>query len=216
MDDPFGHPVSSCPKAKAADVDTIANNAAALSGAPAGSPAALAAAAAAREAALRALEAPDGFTAALDRVRGEVLDSGDDDVDSGDDRPAPSVASMASLSSTSSAVRRLNILEIQPPLRQRPHPYALNTQALTRKERRAARFGTEREAGREAQGRALGEALLSLLQGASSSSAPAPTAPAPAPPPQAISARALAIQQAREAARKAAEKELQRAHRRGQ
>eukprot|EP00741_Cyanophora_paradoxa_P017550 tig00020996_g16954.t1 len=119
MDDPYGHPWANrwkCPKAQDDFIKKTADYAAAkavrVCGAPAGSAVAKAAAEAARAAAARS--ATDTFRTDLARTRAAVNTDADADSDN-DDRA--SVVSAASVSTTSSAVRRFSLLDMQRPMR---------------------------------------------------------------------------------------------------
>eukprot|EP00741_Cyanophora_paradoxa_P008565 tig00001340_g8290.t1 len=111
MDDPYGHPWANrwkCPKAQDDFIKKTAYYAAAkevrVCGAPAGSAVAKAAAEAARAAAARS--ATDTFQTDLARTRAAVNADAD-----------ASVVSAASVSTTSSAVRRFSLLDMQRPMR---------------------------------------------------------------------------------------------------
>eukprot|EP00741_Cyanophora_paradoxa_P019245 tig00000215_g18580.t1 len=124
MDDPYGHPWANrwkCPKAQDDFIKKTADYAAAkavrVCGAPAGSAVAKAAAEAARAAAARS--ATDTFRTDLARTRAAV--NADADADSDDDDRA-SVVSAASVSTTSSAVRRFSLLDMQRPVHRHKSP----------------------------------------------------------------------------------------------
>lgn len=136
----------------------------------------------------------------LGNIRAFVADDTDG---SSDDEPAGDAVSV--VSSTASAVRGLNLLNIQRPVQPQHKPKSKSKQR--RAERRAALFADRAPPAEAADPAAIGRAILAALAapGASSSSAPpAPRKRAASPPPTKEQKRALIARNAAYAAEKAA------------